>query len=173
MRALAAAMISLILIFGLAAQDVFAQSGRDAREEVRRGGWTVAFGNRITEREAYRGEVEPGLSVFNSNRRDIRDWADRMLDRTMNEFDSKFGSRDNFLRQDRSSQRDVRKFLVNTVRDSLQSGRERSDVMTIGRLEVKAGVIKYYSRRSDSKVFVPYLGLRVERDRGYDSRRRY
>lgn len=136
---------------------------REMRDQIERGGWSVAYSAQMTERDAAYGNVEPGLSVFESDRREIREWAERILNRSLSEMENRFRNDAGLLRYDEDTRKDVRRFFVRNVSALLRSRQGGEEIMRVRDIEVKAGVMEYFSRRDNEKVIVPYLGLRIMR----------
>lgn len=167
------AALALLLLFGAAAQDALAQrGGRDARQEAEAGGWQAAYSGELTEQEARRGFVEPGLSIFaQRGTRDmmaLHDWADELVRQAA------AGLRPAAARNFSSEERlQARRFTVRTVRELLrgqQAGSKQQELLTA---EVKAGLLEYKDRsRGWISIFVPYVALREKgfRDSRQDSR---
>ncbi len=167
------AALSLLLLVAMA-QDVFAQRRWRAKEEVEAGGWQVAYGNELSEEEAARGLVAAGVSLQNSERETIRTWADTMLRQAIALMVSVRGpeTADRFSSDE---QRDARRFGVETIRDLLGSRTAGAQILNVGSIEFKAGVIEYRDRSRDygrrEVVFMPYFALRSRYGGHHDSDR--
>ena len=169
------AALSLLLLVAMA-QEVFAQRRWRAKEEVEAGGWYVAYGNELNEEEAARGAVESWVSLQNSERETIRTWADTMLRQAIalmvsgNARGSEIADRFS-----RDEQRDARRFGVETIRDLLGSRTSGAQILKLGSIEFKAGVIEYRDRSRDygrrEVVFMPYFALRPSYGRSSHHRR--
>uniref|UniRef100_UPI0040578100 hypothetical protein n=1 Tax=Candidatus Electronema sp. TaxID=2698783 RepID=UPI0040578100 len=188
------AALSLLLV-AATAQNVFAQRRWLAKEEVEAGGWHVAYGRELTEREAERGEVDFHVSLHRSDRETLRTWADSLLRQAVAMMVHDLGpwAADGFSRDE---QREARRFGIETIRDLLGSKVAGAQILLTGPVEFKAGVIEYRDRSSEYRrhrevYFMPYFALRLKpgrrhhrsdrsdfrddhnrwRDRGHDDRR--
>lgn len=158
------AALSLLLLLAMA-QEGFAQRRWLAKEEVEAGGWYVAYGNELSEEEAARGAVESWVSLQSGDRESIRTWANTMLRQAIALMVSARGpeTADRFSQDE---QRDARRFGVETIRDLLGSRAAGAQILNLGSLEFKAGVIEYrsrthdYGRRRREVIFMPYFALR-------------
>lgn len=162
------ATLSLLLV-AVTAQSVFAQRRWLAKEEVEAGGWHVAYGRELTEREAERGEVDAWVSLHRSDREAIRTWSDSLLQQALAMMVHDLGpwAADGF---DRSEQREARRFGVETIRDLLGSRAAGAQILLTGPVEFKAGVIEYRDRSSEYRrgrevYFMPYFALRLKNGR--------
>lgn len=164
------AALSLLLV-AATAQSVFAQRRWLAKEEVEAGGWHVAYGRELTEREAERGEVDSYVSLHRSDRETLRTWADTLLRQAVAMMVHDIGpwAADGFGRDE---QREARRFGVETIRDLLGSRTSGAQILLTGPVEFKAGVIEFrdrsseYSRRREV-YFMPYFALRLKHGRGH------
>lgn len=157
------------LCLAFSANNVLAERGWMAREAVETEGWHVAYGNELTGRDARRGYVEPGVSLYDrSSRRDrraIRAWADSLVLQALALMVNREGV-DSAMYFRHKEQRDARRFFLDTVRELLRSRASGAQILDAGAVEVKAGVVEYGRRR---QVLIPYVGLRPK----YMPRRRW
>ncbi|MCW5200569.1 hypothetical protein VU07_01950 [Desulfobulbus sp. F4] len=183
-RVVVLAAVSLLLLLMAGTNEVFAERRWEAKSEVEAGGWYAAYGNELTEGEAARGEVESWVSLHRSERESIRAWTDSLLRQSIALMVSSLGpeSADSFGRDD---QREARRFGAETIRDLLGSRAAGAQILVLGPVEFKAGVIEYRDRRDHNyhgrrheTMFMPYFALRLKygrrhhrddwRDRDYD-----
>jgi hypothetical protein len=162
------AALSLLLV-AATAQNVFAQRRWLAKEEIEAGGWHVAYGRELTEREAEQGEVDFHVSLQRSDREAVRTWADELLRQALAMMVHDLGpwAADGFGRDE---QREARRFGIETVRDLLGSRVAGAQILLTGPVEFKAGVIEYRDRSSEYRrhrevFFMPYFALRLKHGR--------
>lgn len=174
-----AAAVMFLFLFVVVAQDVFAQRGRSrAEEDVEAGGWYMGYGDELTERDAEQGNVAPGVSLYNSDREEVRAWAESLVRQAMALMVNRRGT-DTVRDFGHDEQREARRLTIQTVREMLGSRQSGSAVLDLRSIEVKAGVLEYRSRRSGGgyeerrgreTIFVPYVGLRPTHERRHRDR---
>jgi hypothetical protein len=158
-------------------------SKRQAESAVELGGWLVVYSNEISEREAERGMVAPGIFLSDRrDRREARDWAEALIFDLVRQAERDRSIGRSALRSfGTEEQRQARRLTVETVRDLLyRKSSGISPVMVWDSVEFKTGIIEYRERSRDRRrpdmVFVPYVALRLapelERTRGDRRERR-
>lgn len=168
-----AAAVSLLLL-ACVVPGALAGGWRE-KQEVERDGWQAAYGNELTEADADRGAVAPGVFIYAERRTRamdaLHDWADALVRQAEAKMTSSLGpaSARDFGQEARWQ---ARRLTVRTVRDLLRSRQEGvSEIISWGGIEFKAGVLRYrgrerdgrsldYDRRPGEVLFVPYVGLR-------------
>ncbi len=176
----ALAALVLLLLAMTAATAVMARSEdsrRNAAEEgVETGGWQVAYSNEMTEQEAEEGMVAPGVSLFvrrgGGNMDAVHDWADSLVRQAAAKLPRRAARE-----LDRREQFQARKFTVRVIRDMLHNQIAVEELMDLGTLELKAGLIEYRDRsrrrdrdrdgrweerRRSERILVPYVGIRTK-----------
>ena len=111
------AMVLALLVAAGAAQ---AQDGRrNAEQQAEAGGWQVAYGNELTERDMERGEVQRGVSIFSARGTAemgrLHDWADALL--------GEAASRARISNFDQKDRFQAMRFTVRTVRELIRNRR--------------------------------------------------
>jgi hypothetical protein len=176
-----AAALSLLLLV-CAGTGAWAAGWRE-RRAVEQNGWHVAYGNDLTEADADRGAVAPGVYIYADRRSPemnaLHDWADALVRQAEAKMSSSLGPASvRGLGQDARWQ--ARRLTVRTVRDLLRSRSEGvSEIISWGGLEFKAGVLRYrgqerdggyrdYDRRPGEVLFAPYVALRQRPGAGGD-----
>lgn len=157
----------LLLVVGLADADWAAAEGgrRSAEREAEAGGWQVAYGNQLTERDVAQGEVQPGVSIFSARgTREmgvLHEWANALVQQAA------VGQ----LEQEERFQ--AMRFTVRTIRELIRNRQPGAQQMELNTVEIKAGLLQYHDRdrsgwghnrgeRSAEMVFVPYVGMRAK-----------
>ncbi|WP_420208570.1 pYEATS domain-containing protein [Candidatus Electronema sp. JC] len=151
------AAVSLLLFFGLAAADWAAAQGRwrqEAERDVEEEGWRAAHSAELTEQEAGRGEVAPGISIFagrgTMEMMRLHDWANALIQQAAEAAgSSRFSQEEQFQ---------TMRFTVRTVRELLRGPRSGSGTLDLNGLKFKAGVLERRGRFG--RLFVPYVALR-------------
>lgn len=182
------AVLLLAVLAGMTATTVQArheENGRKAAElEVEANGWKVAYADELTEQELERGEVAPGVFIY--AKRDgrgmdaLHEWADSLVRqaaalqprRTVADFDL-------------SAQAQARRLTVRIIRELLGGRASGDELLEIGALELKAGVMEYMEYREQEarqkpwsqyqdeevrvaeRIFVPYVGIRTKHEESF------
>jgi hypothetical protein len=183
MKAVKPILVTLVLLlFTSAATTAWSRPEnrrRQAAEEgVEAGGWQVAYSDEVSERKAVRGIVAPGVFIYaqrgSDDMRAVHDWADSLVRQA-----AALLPRRDARKLDRREEFKARRFAVRTIRELLRSQISGEEVMDLGSLELKAGLMEYRKRdrnrwdrdhrderRPRSKqIFVPYVGIRAKYDR--------
>ena len=196
MKAAKTVLAALALLFAMtAATAVWARSEDSSRkmleEGVETGGWQVAYSNEMTEQEAEEGMVAPGASLFarrgGGNMDAVHDWADSLVRQAAAKLPRRAARE-----LDRREQFQARKFVIRTIREMLRNQLAVEEMMDLGTLELKAGLMEYRDRRSrrdredrddrwqgrrrSERIFVPYVGIRAKNEhppRRWDRDRRW
>lgn len=168
MKASNFAVVFLFFLFAAVPQG-FAQDRRGAQDTVERGGWQVSYGAELRGREAEAGEVAPGLSLY--DRRAARGWAKHLIDEAVRQAEGRYGASAlySFGRVERS---DAGRMLLETVSSLLRGRSAGESRMERGPVSFKAGVMVYIDPHRGRQRFVPYAGIRMQRDFDRFDRRR-
>jgi len=153
--------IVFLFFFLSAAHQGFAQDRRGVQDTVERGGWLVSYGAELRGREAEAGEVAPGVSLY--SRDAARDWARYLVEEAVRQAEGRYGA-SALYSFGRSEQRDARRALIDTVSSLLRDRRAGESRMVRGAVEFKAGVMVYVDPYRGRERFVPYAGIRMQRD---------
>ncbi|WP_417909769.1 pYEATS domain-containing protein [Candidatus Electronema sp. PJ] len=153
----------LLLVVGTAAADWSAgeHGGRQSAErEVEVGGWQVAYGNRLTQGDVERGEVQPGVSIFAARATRemglLHEWANALVQQAANLAAVRdVGQEDQFQ---------AMRFTVRTVRELIRGRQPGSQQMELNSVTIKAGLLEYRDRheRGAEVIFVPYVGMKAK-----------
>jgi hypothetical protein len=153
----------LLLIVGTAAADWSSGdhgSRQAAEREVEAGGWQVAYGNRLTQGDVERGEVQPGVSIFAARgTREmgvLHEWANALVQQAANLATIRnLGQEDQFQ---------AMRFTVRTVRELIRSRQPGSQQTDLSSVAIKAGLLEYRDRheRRSEVFFVPYVGMKAK-----------
>ncbi len=162
-------LVVFLFFFFAAAPQGFAQDRRGVQDTVERGGWQVAYGAELRGREAEAGEVAPGISLY--NRDTAREWARYLVDEAVRQAEGRYGA-SALYSFGRAEQRDARRTLLDTVSSLLRDRRAGESRMVRGPVEFKAGVMVYIDPARGRERFVPYAGIKVQRDFGNRPHRR-
>jgi hypothetical protein len=181
MKAAKPVLAVLALLFVMtAATAVMARSENSRRngaeEGVETGGWLVAYSDELTGQEALQGLVAPGVSLYaergGRGMDAVHDWADSLVRQA-----AALLPRRTARELDRREQFQARRFTVRTIRELLRSQLAGEELMDLGALELKAGLMEYRDRRSrrdrdrddrwqgrrkSEQIFVPYVGIRAK-----------
>ncbi|MGR0480622.1 MAG: pYEATS domain-containing protein [Candidatus Electronema sp. V4] len=153
----AAVSLLLFVAVGVAAADWAGAQGR-WRQEAERGveedGWRAAYSTELTEQEAGRGEVAPGISIFAARgtmeMMRLHDWANALIQQAAGVA--------GISGLDQNEQFQTMRFTVRTVRELLRGPRSGDGTLDVNGLEFKAGVLERRGRFG--RLFVPYVALR-------------
>uniref|UniRef100_UPI0040571C95 pYEATS domain-containing protein n=1 Tax=Candidatus Electronema sp. TaxID=2698783 RepID=UPI0040571C95 len=163
----AAVSLLLFVVVGVAAADWAGAQDR-WRQEAERGveedGWRAAYSAELTEQEAGRGEVAPGISIFAARgtmeMMRLHDWANALIQQATGVAGlSGLGQNEQFQ---------TMRFTVRTVRELLRGPRSGDGTLDVNGLEFKAGVLERKGRIRErgwqdsrgGRLFVPYVALR-------------
>ncbi len=169
-------VILVLLLFASAATTAWAKSEdrrRQAAEDgIETGGWQVAYSDEMTEDDAAQGMVAPGVSIYTERGSRgmgaVHDWADSLVRQALALLPRRV------VRElDRKEEFQARRFTVRTIRELLRSQIAGEEIMELGTLEIKAGLMEYRSkdrsrrgdrdrwenRRRSEQIFVPYVGI--------------
>lgn len=150
----AAVLLLLCAVVGMTSADwATAQSSwrQEAERDVAEDGWRAAYSAGLTEQDARRGEVAPGISIFavrgTMEMMRLHDWANALIQQAAGGTG---------LGQDEQFQ--AMRFTVRTVRELIRARRSGSQTLDLNGLEFKAGVIERGG--SFERLLVPYVALR-------------
>lgn len=158
----------LLLFVGMAAADWAGAQGRqrqEAERDVEEDGWRAAYSAGLTEQEAGRGEVAPGISIFagrgTMEMMRLHDWANALIQQAAEAAGSS--------RLSQEEQFQAMRFTVRTVRELLRGPRSGDGTLDLNGLQFKTGVLERKGRsrergwqdsRGGGRLFVPYVALR-------------
>ncbi len=148
------AAFALLICVGLAAAG--RAGAQEAAADVETGGWRAAWSGGVHERDAGRGEVAPGISIFavrgTMEMMRLHDWANALIQQAADR--AGLGG----LAQDEQFQ--AMRFTVRTVRELIRARRSGAATLDLNGLEFKAGVLE--EQRYSGRLLVPYVALRTK-----------
>jgi len=136
----------------------------DKMNEVRAGGWVVAFSDDISETDAAQGVVAGGVSIYAGNPGPFIAWVDALVNRTVSSLSA------DAQRKFTSAARSQAEKLAAEVIKAAISGRSQKEVFRqFDTIDFKAGAIKYSGRNYAAGQAVgpptwglkPYIAFRV------------
>ncbi len=153
----------------------YTSNKRNKMKDVERGGWIVAWGREINERDAGDGVVAAGVSIFSGGSSAYM-WAQRLVMESIEKMGRSMRDAGNRL-GDQARDR-VTRVAKKVISDALRAKMPKSDSLNFGNLQAKAGLVKYSGtnsfklpggkRTTVSKTwgFIPYVAFRIGSSRG-------
>lgn len=148
----------------------YTSNKRDKMRVVEKGGWIVAWGREINERDAGDGVVAAGVSIFSGGSSAYM-WAQRLVIESIEKMGRSMRDAGNRL-GDQAQDR-LTKVAKKVISDALKAKMPKSDSLNFGNLQAKAGLVKYSgtnsfklpggNRTTVSKTwgFIPYVAVRI------------
>lgn len=152
----------------------YTSNKRDKMRAVERGGWIVAWGREINERDAGDGVVAAGVSIFSGGSSAYM-WAQRLVMESIEKMGRSMRDAGNRL-GDQAQDR-LTRVAKKVISDALRAKMPKSDSLSFGNLQAKAGLVKYSgtnsfklpggNRTTVSKTwgFIPYVAVRINDSR--------
>jgi hypothetical protein len=121
----------------------------EKKDEIREGGWKVAWGRELTETDAIEGTVAAGISIYTGNAAALTAWIKNLVAESVNQMSSSI--QNTFTEAAKEQAIALAKTTISNLLHGQTSG---SQLLQFGNVQFKAGVGKYAGK---NRQWIPNL----------------